>query len=514
MKAASARAKEETEAHITELLMTVEKLFDRAAEFRADIGKVRQLFDQVQDHAAAGKVVEELDAALRCKKESDAVFRKVLADLVRRREDELRGLTAADGIDVAGARTALDKAKRGLLPKKWDEVLQHLGEIETLVDAPRRAREKEAAESRAKDDARRKEEIEVLELVDRLRSSLVRLAADGLGVAELLGQLKKVDEASIKAGVVAARTAARDVEKRTAELVEGHARAMQEHAKVAATIQALKADGRDVTEAEDLLGLARGDIQNAAFGQAVDTIHQAEAAIVELRGLSKPRPKIPILEQAEAHLAAARTAGADVAEVEKLVAQADAAARKGDRPIAETRAQAAIAALGRVRTEQDPDLSLDFELRGELRVGTWTPASLYISNIGKVAATAVAIRISGGLFAKKVEGLEILPGESRELEIQVKPTNLGDVSYRVQLTFKRKADGKDYASSLERRVYVEDRASGDAATVGHCGVCTGAIRDKSPHARCPGCARLYHDTCASSVVNCPSCRTPLRSVAV
>src|SRR5439155_23824946 len=200
-------------------------------------------------------------------------------------------------------------------------------------------------------------------------------------------------------------------------------------------------------EVRSLLEKAQGAMAAGNYEHLGRMLVDTKAALTEVRTRHFADRYEAKLRGIQTMIDSAKRVGANVAEAERILGEAEDALRRNDIPMADILVKQAEISTGiQVQNfikNRYPNLVLNLPTKG-LQANVWNKYVFEVENKGKLAARNVDIQFKG----VEVKGLrsiaEIGVDEKKTVEIGVRPVNEGDVPVDVQVFYQRYFDENKY----------------------------------------------------------------------
>ncbi len=408
-----------------------------AALLQIDPSRLQTYLGRAEDYLQKGNADRASFYASQCHREAERLIAKALPVAATTVEGEVAAALKAKHPSASRAAARLTEARAAFTAKDYPESLEGLQHTRLLLGT---------AEGGATTDAEFESQL------TQARTLLASLAAAELNVTDLEEQLTTVTSLAGEQQLTEAKGQLEAFMATATQREDDHALVRRRYDGARDRIAAAEQAGIDVEEADDLLELALADVLNNDFGGAHQTLEQVEATLTSL--LSAPpapaKEPLPELVEVRGRLTAAAAMGADVDAARQLTDSAEQAWRDDRLDQARTLAQNASASIRRAILALRPEVVVDLQLQEELTVGRWSAAALSVSNIGKAPARNIAAKVSGGLFARRAEGIDLEVGQAKEVPLQVKPTDFGQIAYKVTVTYVRSSDNTSYTTEIDK----------------------------------------------------------------
>jgi len=412
----------------------------------------------------------------------------------------------ADGFPVPRAELVLGNAREAIRDSRFVEAIEYKKVIEDIVIDAKRQRASTEIQSRMRDLRFQIETNETAGLDVREPSTLLRQAEEDLRAGRYDGLQSNID----RIGDSLTRSKKRQVD----EGLEAAGKLIEEGGSLGMDVRGVREFYRQAEEAaaagdgarfDSLLRDIRGQVldykQSAVQKKAEDEIdsiesmaEQAEKVGMEIRevrslledaqrsvrkgdyegldrklndtksALAQARTR-HFADRYEAKLrgiqtmiAGAKRVGANVAEAERILGEAEEALRKSDISLADllikqTEISTGIQVQNFIKNRY-PNLVLTLPTKG-LQANVWNRYVFEIENKGKLAARNVDLQFHG----VEVKGLRPIPeigvDEKKIIEIGVKPEGEGNVPIDVQVFYQRYFDENKYELKDRQPVRVE-----------------------------------------------------------
>ena len=217
--------------------------------------------------------------------------------------------------------------------------------------------------------------------------------------------------------------------------------------------------GIPVGAARDHLGQARqalaaGDIDGFQHGMA-----QAKEALEESRSRHFTQRYEARVHSVSTMIANAKRLGADIAETEDALTQAEDALRRNDLALADILIKQAEVSVGIQITNfiknRYPNLVLHLPVSG-LQANNWNRYVFEVENRGKLPARNVEFAFEGDVEVKGSTPIPELGVDERKLvEVGLKPSETGDLPLAVGVSYQRMFDENRYELKDKQTVHVE-----------------------------------------------------------
>ena len=451
--------------------------------------------------------VEKEIAGVSSDAESVAEGLKVAAEDLVAMADRTIEQAKAEGYDVPRAEHVLLNAQDAIKDSRFVEAIEYKKVIEDIVQDARRqkgyaALEVRIQELRAEIEASEKVGADVRITSDLLRraeedirvgrfddlESYARQIADSLAAAKrvhvsvrLDGARKLVQEG---AGLGMETTELEELHRKAAaaaeegdaarmdslihdleERVLEHKRAVllrkaaDEIGSIQGMITQAERVGMEIDEVKSLLDDAQRAMEAGRYESLDRMIADSKAALHEARTRHFADRYEAKLRGIQTMIASAKRVGANVAEAERILGEAEDALRRNDISMADILVKQAEISTGiQVQNfikNRYPNLVITLPTKG-LQANVWNKYAFQVENKGKLSARNVDIQIKGDV---EVKGLKPIPeigvDESKLVEIGLKPTADGDVPLDVQVFYQRYFDENKYELKDQQAVRVE-----------------------------------------------------------
>ena len=107
-----------------------------------------------------------------------------------------------------------------------------------------------------------------------------------------------------------------------------------------------------------------------------------------------------------------------------------------------------------VRAKAKPEMEIELPLK-EYKLNYWKRTSFILRNKGNAHARGVEIELSDVVSAELIDKVDLNTGEEKELEVVLKPNEMGEVPLRVKLRYKD-LKGREYESERVFLINVSD----------------------------------------------------------
>ncbi len=385
-----------------------------------DLGQVEIALEDGDFEASEAhlKYVEEIAGVLTSGLEVAA------QDLLQRTEDVIQK-AGDEGFSVSRGQEVLRNAQAALEDGRYVEVLEYCKVIGDIVEG-----------------ARRKATLEDMTgHLDSVRKDLDELEAKGLKMPRTQDSLDEIQEAWSRGETEKARE--------MVEGLDGPLRDLRSAAGLSEMAQQTEEIASQVGEVKEILKQAQIVLETGKKGELRELITQAQARFGEASEGAKSLMQ-DLREQAEL----AESLGADVREAKKILTEADASLE--DEPDGALksleRARGIVAKAVKGIEDAEPEIRLEMP-EGGLVEGRWTRYVFYVKNAGNVPAKQVGIKLRGDAEVKGFEPIEKLsPGETREIEVGVRPKAEGNIPLDVEVAYRRYFDGVEVQTTSEATV--------------------------------------------------------------
>ena len=108
----------------------------------------------------------------------------------------------------------------------------------------------------------------------------------------------------------------------------------------------------------------------------------------------------------------------------------------------------------------NPSIQPKLKLKGlfskALHYGDWNDALLVLQNTGETAALELDVKLSGDVELEALHPIaRLAPGEKKELKVRLRPSQMGELTVEVQVSFKRAYDGKTLDTKHQLKLAVK-----------------------------------------------------------
>ena len=415
-------------------------------------------------------------------------------------------IAKADGLEIPRAEHVLLNAKDAIGDSRFVEAIEYKKVIEDIVSDAKRQRGLAAMETRIRELRTELEASEKVGLDVRMTSELLQRAEDdlssgrfdsietyakqiadslamakkrkvedrlalsgklvdegtslGMDVTEIVDMHRRASEAAQAGDAERFETLLHDIEERVLE----HKRSvlLQRAADEIETIENMAEQaekvGMEIREVRSLLEKAQGAMAAGNYEHLGRMLVDTKAALTEVRTRHFADRYEAKLRGIQTMIASAKRVGANVAEAERILGEAEEALRRNDISMADILVKQAEISTGiQVQNfikNRYPNLVLNLPTKG-LQANVWNRYTFEVENKGKLAARNVDIQFKG----VEVKGLkqisEIGIDEKKTIEIGVKPQKEGDVPVDVQVFYQRYFDENKYELKDQQPVRVE-----------------------------------------------------------
>jgi len=318
---------------------------------------------------------------------------------------------------------------------------------------------------------------EIGDAIDAGRRAHLRTLADSLGplVEEgvALGMSRdELEEMSVHAGEAAAADDLDEVYRLKGDLreriLDSKRRAVL--AKAIAEVQTLEDTlvqserlGIPVAEARARLDAARQSIEAGDVPAFQRGVGDAKVALDQSRTKHFSSKYEARVHSISVMIADAKRLGAEVADAERNLADAETALRKNDLSMADILVKQAEVAVGiqiqNFIKNRYPNLILHLPAKG-LQSNVWNRYAFEVENKGKLPARNVELAFGGDVETKGLEPIsEIGVDERRSVEIGLKPSRDGAVPVQVGVSYQRTFDDNRYELKDEKELTVEPQGT-------------------------------------------------------
>jgi len=412
----------------------------------------------------------------------------------------------AEGLEVPRAEHVLLNAKDAIADSRFVEAIEYKKVVEDIVSDAKRQRGFAEMEARIKDlraelDASAQIGVDVRNTSELLRraeedlrtgrfdsiESYAKQIADSLAMAKkrrvedrLSDAGKLIDEgASLAMDVTEVRdlhrrateaagagdaerfdTLLHDIEERVLEHKRSVLlrRAADEIETIENMVEQAEKVGMEIREVRSMLEKAQGAMAAGNYEDLGRMLVDTKTALTETRNRHFTDRYEAKLRGIQTMIASAKRVGANVAEAERILGEAEEALRRNDISMADILVKQAEISTGiQVQNfikNRYPNLVLNLPTKG-LQANVWNRYTFEVENKGKLAARNVDIQFTG----VEVKGLkpisEIGIDEKKVIEIGVKPEKEGDVPIDVQVYYQRYFDENKYELKDQQPIRVE-----------------------------------------------------------
>jgi len=412
----------------------------------------------------------------------------------------------AEGLDVPRAEHVLLNAKDAINDNRFVEAIEYKKVIEDIVADARRQRGFAAMEARVVELRTELEASEKVGVDVRMTTELLRRAEEDLRsgrfdaiesyakqISDSLAIAKKrrvedrlaAASARIDEGVSLAMdvTEARDLLRRATEAAEvgdgerfdallhdideqvlEHKRTvlLQRAGEEISSIETMAGQaekvGMEIREVRSLLEKAQGAMAAGNYDDLGRMLVDTKVALTEARTRHFADRYEAKLRGIQTMIGSAKRVGANVAEAERILGEAEDALRRNDISMADILVKQAEISTGiQVQNfikNRYPNLVLNLPTKG-LQANVWNRYTFEVENKGKLAARNVDIQFKG----LEVKGLKPIPeigiDEKKVIEIGVMPQTEGEIPVDVQVYYQRYFDENKYELRDQQPVRVE-----------------------------------------------------------
>lgn len=427
-----------------DLVAMVARTIEEAKAEGFDVTRAEHVLLNARDAMEDGRFVEAIE------------YKKVIEDIVQdeRRQrgyaaletriQELRGEIEASekvGADVRMTSELLRRAEEDIRVGRFDELESYARQIADSLEAAKKAH--------------------VSARLDGAKKLVDEGAALGMEVAEVQ-ELHRQAVAAAEAGDAArVDSLIHDVEERVLE----HKRsvllrkAADEIESIQDMVTQAEKVGMEIDDVRNLLEDAQRAMDAGHYASLEKMVADSKAALQEARTRHFADRYEAKLRGIQTMIGSAKRVGANVAEAERILGEAEDALRKNDISMADILVKQAEISTGiQVQNfikNRYPNLVLTMPTKG-LQANVWNKYEFQVENKGKLSARNVDIQIKGDL---EVKGLRPIPeigvDEKKVIEVGLKPRIDGDVPLDVQVFYQRYFDENRYELKDQQQVRVE-----------------------------------------------------------
>ncbi len=331
-----------------------------------------------------------------------------------------------EGLSVPRGEQVLNTAREALKEGRYVEALEYSKVIEDIVE---RTRLRSAMGNLA-------------EYMESLREDVERLKSGGVSMTRTEELLDDVQAALSHGELGVAKLMIDSLGKPLKDLKPEGAR--PEVAQKAEDLLPSLEETKDVLiQVEEMLETGSHEEIKAAIGNAL------------LRLGGGPTTLEPLLKDLKGQVELAESLGADVSEAKGILEVAEASLgvdSEASLKSLEDARRALRESIKDVKGDVVPDITLDLPEEG-LTEGEWTRYHFYIRNAGKVPARQVRLRLRGDFDSKGLETIpELAPGESRGIDVSIRPWADGDIPIDVEVAYRRYFDDVEERTAHEGKV--------------------------------------------------------------
>ena len=224
-------------------------------------------------------------------------------------------------------------------------------------------------------------------------------------------------------------------------------------------IQIARSQSLDVREAESYLTKIENAIQKKNYRQMEDFLKRGKESLARLRRKSIIDKARDDLAKLQATLAEAKEVGADLGDVEVIVARAEAALKAEDlkelEPMLDRAEATAKARVEEILRERYPRLFLESSHAG-LQANRWNRFELTVTNKGNWPAENLTPSVMGPVDVEGLKTIESLePNEKASLELGLRPHEAGTMDLDFEVHYTRPLDDAKYQVTESTAVRVE-----------------------------------------------------------
>jgi flagellin-specific chaperone FliS len=419
------------------------KLIEEAKAEELPVDRAEYVLQNARDALEGGRFVEAVE------------YYKVVEDIVEgaRKSLALRELqgkvealateveqTKAFGVDPGPAESLLNQARADIDRGRYDRLPVYVKELGDTIQLTKK--------------------YYLTEQLRRMETNIATAREMGLDTEEAEGALNEAQDAAERGDLEKIEVYVRKVDE---TLNRGRRTLLEERvagdmAAVEEMIAQAEELGIEIREAQDLLVQAREAMEAGHYDSLPQLIADAKGYVDERRTRVLVDRYGEKLEGVSAMVTSAKRIGADMSEVERVLQKAQAALDEKDLSSADALLKEAEVGSGvqiqNFLRNRYPNLLLDLPTAG-LQAGAWNRYVFEIANRGKIPARNVKLEF-GGEF--DVKGLEPIPevgvGETKRVEIGIKPATEGEVPVAVQVFYQRYFDDNQYELQDEKTVQV------------------------------------------------------------
>lgn len=411
------------------------------------------------------------------------------------------------GLDVMRGEKVLSNAGEALQDGRYVETIEYTKVINDIVETAKRHKSIREIEITLKHFQDEVERAKGLGIDMNMSSEMLKSAQEDIAlgrfdnleetakkIAESVDSAQKIYiHARVKAMAVAIQecrdagletTAAESlykkaeeaIQRKDLEAVDGFAK--QIDVLLNSTRRAVEAEQveKDVRSFEDMLaqaarvGIEVGDLRPMAlqsrealarrdFAKAESLVSEGKSKVRERRRRQFADRYESKMQSISTMIAAAKQSGANVAEAERILAEASKALEKQDLNMADILVkQAEVSAGIQVQNfikNRYPNLVMKLPEEG-LQADVWNNYTVEVSNKGKLTARNVQLKLEGNVEVRGLEPIaELGINETKRLQVGVKPKAQGQVPLNAEILYQRYFDENKYELNDLKQLRVE-----------------------------------------------------------
>ena len=348
---------------------------------------------------------------------------------------------AAMGGDVHATQDLLAKAEEEVSLGRFDRVAEVAAQIRDHLAVTRH---------------------QILEArLDRARIALGKAQLLGADVADAEALIPDAEKAVGDGNLEALEVLARRIEEKSKLASESAlaAKAEEDFLALEDLEKQVRASGLDASQAALFLEEARKLKQERNYESMTQVVAEARRVLEETSKehiVGQHRQKMRGLA---AMLEAAKRIGANTAETERILEQAESAIQSNDLALADILVKQAEVSTGlQIQSfiqNKYPNLIVKLPEVG-LQANAWNRFVVEIANKGTLGAKDVDLQFEGDVEVRGVQPIpELGVDETKAIEVGVKPTRDGEVPVGVRVFYKRYFDENKYEVSDQRALKVE-----------------------------------------------------------